>query len=385
MVGRGGPQGKNGGTAMFPSGFSWRTAAHELGHAFGLDHDFRDDAYMMSYGSHRNRLSAGSAGYLTVHPYFNSGTPSSTGTGAQDKMPTIELMSSTGYPVGSNRVSIQLKVSDTEGLHQVILFVSTPDPHPAAGFREVKMYRALGGEKDAVIEFEYDGVIPSLGYTSLSDPPAHPMYVTVVDTDGNVRDQFLSLLEISPYHIATLEGHTRKVGSIAFSPDGTIFASGSDDGTVGLWDVATRTNITTLEVAVREPYRFPVLSLPFPPMVRRSLHSQTITKSNYGIFRQGKISLPSRYLIFILFSLSPDGTLLAASVALDGTARIDDTLSLWDVSTGENIATLEGHGDLVWSVAFSPDGTLLASGSMDKMVKLWDVATGENLATFEGH
>jgi WD40 repeat protein len=47
--------------------------------------------------------------------------------------------------------------------------------------------------------------------------------------------------------------------------------------------------------------------------------------------------------------------------------------------------TLQGHNDSVWSVAFSPDGQLLASGSQDKTVKLWEVKTGTLLHTLQGH
>ena len=77
-------------------------------------------------------------------------------------------------------------------------------------------------------------------------------------------------------------------------------------------------------------------------------------------------------------SFSPDGTTLAS-------ASWDKTVKLWDVATGTNIATLEGHSSGVSSVSFSPDGTTLASASWDKTVKLWDVATGTNIATLEGH
>ena len=77
-------------------------------------------------------------------------------------------------------------------------------------------------------------------------------------------------------------------------------------------------------------------------------------------------------------SFSPDGTALASG-------SDDGTVKLWDVTTHENIATLQGHTNWVYSVSFSPDGATLASGSWDGTIKLWDVATHENIATLQGH
>ena len=62
----------------------------------------------------------------------------------------------------------------------------------------------------------------------------------------------------------------------------------------------------------------------------------------------------------------------------------DKTVKLWDVSTGRELQSLWGHADSIDSVAFSPDGSTLASGSEDKTVKLWEVATGHELRTLAG-
>ena len=60
-------------------------------------------------------------------------------------------------------------------------------------------------------------------------------------------------------------------------------------------------------------------------------------------------------------------------------------VGLGDVATGQEIATLQGHADSVLSVAFSPDGTTLASGSWDETVRLWDVESGQEKAVLQGH
>ena len=77
-------------------------------------------------------------------------------------------------------------------------------------------------------------------------------------------------------------------------------------------------------------------------------------------------------------SFSPDGTLLASGSS-------DDTIKLWDVATGEEIRTLTGHTNIVYSVSFSPDGNTLASGSWDDTIKLWNVDTGKEIRTLTGH
>ena len=139
-----------------------------LGHGFGLAHDFRDGNYIMSYGpSVEDQLSVCNAEFLSVHPYFNRSVEAQEGT-----PPMIELISETAYQAGARSISVRFRVSDPDGLHQVILFVKTL-PHFVAGSFEVKACRGLAGETDAIVEFEYDGVIPSDASTSLDSPEIH--------------------------------------------------------------------------------------------------------------------------------------------------------------------------------------------------------------------
>ena len=365
--------GKNGGICFVPIGFHWTTAAHELGHTFDLRHDFNDDTYIMSYGREgRYQLSACHAEFLSVHPYFNPDIPTE-----EAQPPTIELVSQTGYPASSKSVSIQLKVSDSDGLHQVILFITTIPPHSATGSYEVKSCRGLAGERDAIVEFDYDGVIPSDSSTSLSDPLTHRIYVEAVDSFGNAGNTRFELFDISTQRnlVATLEEHTGNVYSVTFSPDGTTLASGASDPSIKLWDVATRTNIATRTRFTRSIY-----SVSFSPdgAILASGSGDTVTHL-WDVATWAMITTLQGHTDEVnSVSFSPDGAILASGSE-------DRTVKLWDVATRTNIATLEGHTEAATSVSFSPDGGILASGSWDDTVKLWDVATRTNIATLEGH
>lgn len=75
---------------------------------------------------------------------------------------------------------------------------------------------------------------------------------------------------------------------------------------------------------------------------------------------------------------SPDGRMVATG---DDAGR----LILWDVLTGQRLATLQAHEEYIWALKFSPDGKLIATAGGDKTVKLWDTATWQEVATLRGH
>ncbi len=135
--------------------------------------------------------------------------------------------------------------------------------------------------------------------------------------------------------IKSFTGHTDKVNSVAFSPDGRLALSGSEDNTLKLWDVASGREI------------------------------RSFTGHNK---RKGILSV----------AFSPDGRFVLSG-------GWDGTLKLWDVATGREIRSFTGHTDEVNSVAFSPDGRLAVSGSYDTKLKLWEVATGREIRSFTTH
>ena len=202
--------------------------------------------------------------------------------------------------------------------------------------------------------------------------------------------------------IALLTGHTDEVEFVEFSPDGSALASGGgyEDATIRIWDTNKREHLRTLK-----GHRSRVTSVSFSPdgntlasggsdgTVRlwdahtgddkftRSWHSNWIPMEFRNLnFNTGedKFTRVWRSASVNSIQFSPDGTTVAS-------ASVDETIRIWDVHSGEHLQAFEGHTGGVNYIMFSRNGSWLVSGSSDETIRIWDVRTGEHLQTLEGH
>jgi WD40 repeat protein len=222
--------------------------------------------------------------------------------------------------------------------------------------------------------------------------------------------------------LRTLEGHSAAVNGLAFSPDGRLFASASFDHTVKLWDAASGAELFSFP---GELAQHRCSGVAFSPDGRhlacggvkhtvklwdvktgqefRSLPGHTQAVQSVTFSRDGqKLASAGRDLVVRVWDIASGGQLLELptgygiatwSVAFSpdgrrlgiGSGLAGGTVTIYDVATGQDPLTLQGHVQRATSVAWSPDGKRLASSSMDRTVKVWETETGQEVLTLRGH
>ena len=168
--------------------FNLKTAAHELGRAFGLQHDFRNDTYIMSFGRNPNKLSECAAEWLEAHRYFNIDQSQTH----FDNPTTIQMLTPFASPPYA--IGLRFEVTDSDGVHQAQLLTPATIRRQELGQSKLLSCKRLNGETDT-IEIEFitnkltvnsehfrDGVIAAV-------PLNVEVILRVIDVYGNVTLQ----------------------------------------------------------------------------------------------------------------------------------------------------------------------------------------------------
>ncbi len=210
---------------------------------------------------------------------------------------------------------------------------------------------------------------------------------------------FLIIIIAIPVHalaekpILTIEtgGHKSIIWELIFTKDGRYLISVSDDKTIRVWDTSTGEVVRVFRSQIGEGYEGKIYTAalspdnrilavggwPMGPAKTMNLRSGRIRLIN---FQTGEVIalLKGHSDIINGLAFSPDGNRLISG-SFDKTARI------WDVRTQKTIHVLKGHTDFIFAVAFSPDGTMAVTGSYDDTLKLWNTKSGSLITTLNGH
>lgn len=177
------------------------------------------------------------------------------------------------------------------------------------------------------------------------------------------------------------------IRSVCFSPDGKYLATGAEDKQIRVWDIKSRQIRYLFQGHDQDIY-----SLDFARNGRHIASGSGDRTVRMWDMESGQCVLTLSITDGVTtVAISPDGRYVAAG-------SLDKTVRVWDTSTGflvERLEAPDGHKDSVYSVAFTPDGKDLVSGSLDKTIKLWELQAPRNVQsthkggvcvkTFVGH
>ncbi|MHA1232401.1 MAG: WD40 repeat domain-containing protein [Candidatus Helarchaeota archaeon] len=208
-------------------------------------------------------------------------------------------------------------------------------------------------------------------------------YLVSGSIDGTIRIWNIETGEL----LRTLDKHKDEVRSVAITPDGKKIFSASKDETIMIWDLQTgRLLDYILEIG-------PMISIVITPDGKHIIG--TVERISFGIdgrmneligmwdlktFKrlQGFNEFNGHSNVVNSIAISPDGKYLISG-------SFDNTIIIWNIKNRSILRKLEGHKDAVISVSITPDGKQVVSGSKDKTVRIWDLETGSLLQILEGH
>ncbi|MCG9130412.1 sigma-70 family RNA polymerase sigma factor [Candidatus Poribacteria bacterium] len=169
--------------------------------------------------------------------------------------------------------------------------------------------------------------------------------------------------------LALFTGHAAQIQSLAFSLDGKILASTGNDGTIRVWDTETGKQLVVLSDRRNLPG-----ALAFSPNGTTIVSgSRTGAIQIWDVATGDPLATLTGHTDTVeALAFSPDGKTLASTSE-------DLSIRLWDIGSKEHRSTLTGHKKPVKVLVFSPDGNTLASAGMGGTVRLWDPGTGRQV------
>lgn len=247
----------------------------------------------------------------------------------------------------------------------------------------------------------------------------HPAFSQASDRLANRNpDGTLSIFNTSSWEEVlrlTPEGTT--VDGFKFSPDGSRLITRNRNNTVSVWDAGSGEELFTITPGMQST--FVSLSRDGSHLAvggtvgqvkiwnieaRREVYSLTVSRLNEIILNpnasrlatwhnRGQIQIwemvPGRESHILVNEPVPDSGPVGLAYSPDGShvvvASFSNTPTVWDVESGREVVSLQGHTGRVQTVAWSPDGRFIATGGEDTDVIVWDAATGETVLTLSGH
>ncbi len=205
--------------------------------------------------------------------------------------------------------------------------------------------------------------------------------------------------------IATFRGMKDRISNAVFSPDGTLVAGGSADGSLRVWEVESQREIAILEpgnsgsgmrggvnntpksdAGKTAAARTGVNSIAFSPDKRPAI-LWAMHDNQAHVWEYEKNNEPTCLTkrAFIGHTAQVNAVQFSPSGRYAITASGDRTLRIWEVESFKTLHELTGHTAAVNTVAVASDGRFLLSGSDDRTVRKWDLETGALLFTYKGH